>query len=216
MTGVRPAARSAATREAIMAAAERLYAEQGLSTVSNRQISEAAGQGNVTAVGYHFGTRLNLVRAIMARHGREVDALRERHVSGLRDGGDLRDWVRCLVRPVTEHLGTLGVPSWQARFSVQVLTDPVARNLITDEALTRPGLQAVIRGLERCLSPLPPGVRRRRGGMARTLIIQTCSEWERDLADGNALPSYTWSDIADELEDAVVGLFTAPVTHPHT
>lgn len=197
-----------------MAAAERLYAQQGLSAVSNRQISEAAGQGNVTAVTYHFGTRLDLVRAIMTRHGERIDVLRERHVAAIGDSCDLREWVRCLVRPVTEHLAGLGVPSWQARFAVQVLTDPVTRNLIAEEALTRPGLRAVIHGLERPLAGLEPGIRRRRGDMARHLLTHTCAERERDLADGTALSSQSWSDTADELEDALVGLFTAPVTHP--
>ena len=32
--------------------------------VSNRQISEAAGQGNNAAACYHFGTRTDLLRAI--------------------------------------------------------------------------------------------------------------------------------------------------------
>lgn len=47
-----------------MTAAERLYAEHGVFGMSNRQVSEAAGQGNNAAVGYHFGTKTDLVRAI--------------------------------------------------------------------------------------------------------------------------------------------------------
>ncbi|MGO4759077.1 TetR family transcriptional regulator, partial [Streptomyces sp. 2MCAF27] len=52
-----------ATRELILTAAERLFAERGVYAVSNRQVSEAAGQGNNAAVGYHFGTKADLVRA---------------------------------------------------------------------------------------------------------------------------------------------------------
>ncbi|WP_307853796.1 TetR/AcrR family transcriptional regulator [Streptomyces tagetis] len=205
-----------ATREAILTAAEQLYAEEGLAAVSNRSVSQAAGQGNIAAVNYHFGTRLDLVRAVMARHGEAVDLLRARHASEVAEGADLRAWVRCLVRPVTEHLAGLGSPSWQARCMVQVLTDPVTRNLVTEDALARPGLAVVIRGLERHLAGLPAGVRRRRGAMARHLITHTCAEQERDLADETAVPSQTWSDTANELEDAVYGLFAAPITHPHT
>ncbi|MFE1785580.1 TetR family transcriptional regulator [Streptomyces sp. NPDC059506] len=40
-----------ATRQQILTAAERLFAEQGLYAVSNRRISAAAGQGNNTAAG---------------------------------------------------------------------------------------------------------------------------------------------------------------------
>src|SRR5699024_7108128 len=64
MTGAARADRGAGTREVILDTAERLFVEHGTGVVSNRQISEAAGQGNNTAVGYHFGTRADLVRAI--------------------------------------------------------------------------------------------------------------------------------------------------------
>lgn len=53
----------------LLAAAERLFAERGMHAVSNRQISEAASQGNNAAVCYHFGTRTDLLRAIESKHG---------------------------------------------------------------------------------------------------------------------------------------------------
>lgn len=198
-----------------MAAAERLFAEQGLSAVSNRQISEAAGQGNVTAVSYHFGSRAGLVRAIMSKHGAQTDLLRQRHLAKVTDSGDVRAWVGCLVRPVPEHLASLGVPSWHARFAVQVMTDPMTRALVTDEALTREPLRQLLDGLGRCLEGLPAQVRAARGTMARQLITHTCAEQERALAEGVALPHCSWEHTADALSDAVVGMLTAPVTSPH-
>ncbi|WP_030107088.1 TetR/AcrR family transcriptional regulator, partial [Actinoalloteichus caeruleus] len=66
------------TRELILTTAERLFAERGISAVSNRQVGEAAGQGNNFAVGYHFGSRTELVRAIIGRHSRAIEATRER------------------------------------------------------------------------------------------------------------------------------------------
>src|SRR5213082_1103396 len=95
--------RVTATREAILTAAERLFAEHGVFAVSNRQVSEAAGQGNNAAVGYHFGTKADLVRAIEQKHRGPVERLRERMVAGLEESGgpaEMRDWVACLVRPL--------------------------------------------------------------------------------------------------------------------
>ncbi|MFD7855634.1 TetR/AcrR family transcriptional regulator [Streptomyces microflavus] len=201
------------TRELIMTVAERLYAEHGLSNVSNRQIGEAAGQGNNTAVSYHFGSRTTLVRAIMTRHGMLVDAIRQRYVEAAGDSTDLRDWVRCLVRPVPEYLATLGVPSWQARFAVQVMTDPLMRALVTDESLARDSLRHTLRRLGQCLHTVPPETRRERGEMARHLITHTCAERERSLAEGSAEPGASWDRTANALEDALVGLLTAPTTH---
>ena len=75
--------RASSTQEAILVAAERLYAEHGMFAVSNRQVSEAAGQGNNAAVGYHFGTKADLVRAIEQKHHGPVEQLREQMVAEL-------------------------------------------------------------------------------------------------------------------------------------
>ncbi|MFI9838822.1 TetR family transcriptional regulator [Nonomuraea sp. NPDC051941] len=68
--------RGSATRDVILATAERLFAERGIHAVSNRQISETAGQGNSAAVGYHFGAKADLVRAIARKHTGEMERLR--------------------------------------------------------------------------------------------------------------------------------------------
>src|SRR3954451_4107889 len=115
--------RASSTQEAILVAAERLFAEHGVFAVSNRQISEAAGQGNNAAVGYHFGTKTDLLRAIVRRHSGRIDALREDMLARTGDALSVRDWVAVLVRPGTEHLAELGSPTWYARFGAQLMTD---------------------------------------------------------------------------------------------
>ncbi|MFC9234968.1 TetR/AcrR family transcriptional regulator [Streptomyces decoyicus] len=200
-----------------MTAAERLYAEHGLSNVSNRQISEAADQGNNTAVSYHFGSKATLVHEIMAQHGTRIDVIRRRYVDEAKGSTDVRDWIRCLVRPAPEYFATLGVPSWQARFAVQVMTDPLMRALVTDESLTRDSLRRTLEELHRCLrDTVPEQVRRERGEMARHLITHTCGERERVLAEGTAGPGVSWESAADALEDALVGLLTAPTSRRRT
>ncbi|WP_449341329.1 hypothetical protein [Streptomyces canarius] len=104
-------------------------------------MGEAAGQSNTTVVSYHFGSKTALVRAIMTKHGTLVDSSADGTWQTSARATTCRDWARCLVHPVTEHLDTLGVPSWQARFAVQVLTDPLMRALVTDESLTRDSLR---------------------------------------------------------------------------
>ncbi|MGW0197462.1 TetR/AcrR family transcriptional regulator [Nonomuraea sp. NPDC003201] len=95
------AERACATREQILTAAERLFAEHGVFAVSNRQVSEAAGQGNNAAVGYHFGTKTDLVRAIVRKHIERIERVRRRMLAETAGSGEVRDWVACLVRPVT-------------------------------------------------------------------------------------------------------------------
>jgi AcrR family transcriptional regulator len=201
-----------ATREAILTAAERLYAEHGLVAVSNRQISEAAGQGNNAAVGYHFGTKVDLVRAIVRRHTDHIEQIRTRMVAEAGDSTELRVWVGCLVRPSTEHLAELGAPSWFARFAAQVMYDPALRDIMIVESLGSPALVRIIDNVNRCLPGLPAEVHADRDNMARHLIVQMTAERELALAECAPTPRATWSDAASGLIDALVGLFLAPVT----
>jgi AcrR family transcriptional regulator len=204
--------RSDATREQILLAAERLFAEHGLYAVSNRQVSEAAGQGNNFAVGYHFGTKTDLIRAIFRRHDDRIDELRTALVAATAGSDSVRDWVACLVRPVTEHLAELGSPSWYGRFGAQVTTDPALRALTTDEALSRPSIQRILDGLGRCLPELPDEVGRERSDLTRLMLVHMVAERERALAEGGELRRATWRDTADGLIDAIVGVWLAPVT----
>ena len=206
------AERGGTTRAAILAAAERLFAERGVAAVSNRQVSEAAGQGNNAAVGYHFGTKADLVRAIVRAHHEHTEQLCRESVAVAEVSGQLRDWVACLVRPVTEHLAALGNPTWYARFRAQLMPDPAFRDLLSDESLTSRSLVRVIDGLQQTLPELSPQVRRDRNAMARLLIVHTCAERERALADDTLLRPSTWDQTATGLVDAITGLYLAPIS----
>lgn len=210
--GTARAERAQATREAILAAAERLFAEHGVLAVSNRQISEAAGQGNNAAVNYHFGTKTDLVRTIVGRHTEEIEGIRARMVAAAAGSPNLRDWVACLVRPNAEHMAALGSPSWFARFAAQVMTDPELRDIMDEESLASPSLHQALDGLNRCLPELPAEVRAERDEMVRQLMVHMTAERERALADGAPTTRATWQDVATGLIDAIIGLLLAPVT----
>ncbi|CCK32715.1 transcriptional regulator [Streptomyces davaonensis JCM 4913] len=201
-----------ATRGLILTAAERLYAEHGVCAVSNRQVGEAAGQGNNTAVGYHFGTKTDLVRAIVRKHAAPIEEIRTGLVERVIGSTDLRDWVDCLVRPVFEHLAALGSPTWYARFCAQVMTDPALHRIMVEEALGSPALREIVEGLRRSLPELPDEVRAERGDMARQLIVHMTAERERALAEDTATPRADWQDAATGLVDALVGMWRAPVS----
>ncbi|HWU07749.1 MAG TPA: TetR family transcriptional regulator [Streptomyces sp.] len=200
------------TRERILCAAERLFAEHGVHVVSNRRVSEAAQQGNNAAVGYHFGTKADLVRAITRKHCGQIEETRARLLAGMKDPTDIGEWVACLVRPTTGHLARLGSPTWFARFCAQVMTDPALQDIMAEESLACPPTLRALEGLNTCLPDLPAEVRAERAAMSRTLILHTCAERERALATGTAAPRTNWHDTATGLIDAIVGIWTAPVT----
>lgn len=207
-----PAERVSTSRELILLTAERLFAENGISAVSNRQVSEAAGQGNNSAVGYHFGTKLELVKAISTWHGRRIEERRQSALARLQNPKEVRSWVACMVRPVTEHLDSLEQPTRFARFGAQLMTDPQFRRVLQEQALEAPSLHQILDGLNRCLPEMPPEVRDEREDMARQLTVHICSERERALAEGTRTPRASWSDAATGLIDGITALWLAPYT----
>nr|SBO94024.1 Transcriptional regulator, TetR family [Nonomuraea gerenzanensis] len=206
------AERARDTREAILDAAERLFAEQGVGEVSNRQIGQAAGQANNFAVGYHFGTKADLVRAIVRRHTAVTEERRLRMLAEIGEPDDPRAWIACLVRPATGQLDALGVPSWRARCLAQFDTVPALRQIVVDESVAAPSMGRTLEGMFRLLPDLPEEVHRERADMSRLLVVHTLAERERALHEGGPAARTGWEATAVGLIDALAGLWLAPVT----
>jgi AcrR family transcriptional regulator len=93
------------TRLALMRAAEQLFAQQGVDRVSLREIAIAAGQRNVSAATYHFGSKRELIEAILERHSLPIQetwrpalaADEERKLS-------LHQVIELLVRPMVAKI----------------------------------------------------------------------------------------------------------------
>src|SRR5919106_1638653 len=94
------------TAERLIAAAESLFAVHGIDGVSLREINRAAGARNASALQYHFRDRDGLLRALMVKHGREVEARRHAMLDAYEAEGrdDLRTLAGALVRPMAAKL----------------------------------------------------------------------------------------------------------------
>jgi AcrR family transcriptional regulator len=198
------------TRERLITVAEKLFAEQGLS-VSNRQIGEAAGQGNNSVVGYHFGTKADLVLAIVRSHADDIERRRTAMLAELAGPSEPRAWLQVVVRPITDHLDALGAPTWYARFVAQATWDPALRPLLINETLIAPSMRAPFEGFIRLLQGVPAEVFDERADMTRYIVVSSCAERERALHLGLPTPRTTWADAAEGMVDALVGLWSAPV-----
>ena len=93
------------TRLALMRAAEQLFAQNGVDRVSLREIAIAAGQRNVSAATYHFGSKRELIEAILERH---TIPLQESWVPVLsaadERGVTLHELVELCVRPLVAKI----------------------------------------------------------------------------------------------------------------
>jgi AcrR family transcriptional regulator len=100
--------------DALVSAAERLFAERGTDAVSLREIKAAAGATNASAIQYHFGGRTGLVKAVLAKH--EVTIERRRHelldAYEARGDTDLRALCAALVEPLVAELTAGGGPGY--------------------------------------------------------------------------------------------------------
>ena len=98
--------RSAQTREQFIQAAQMLYAERSIDSVSLNEITVAAGQKNRNALQYHFGNRDGLLQAIIDKHAGPVYALRQAYMEQAKKS----DWsaaatsARVLVMPVADYI----------------------------------------------------------------------------------------------------------------
>ncbi|HZK98619.1 MAG TPA: TetR/AcrR family transcriptional regulator [Caulobacteraceae bacterium] len=112
--------REAATKAAVLAAAERLFALNGLRCVSVRDITAAAGV-NLASVNYHFGSKDALVFEIFRRRTAELNRERARmlHEAAARHGG--KPTVRAILTALIEPPLRWSAPESARRVSLQFI-----------------------------------------------------------------------------------------------
>jgi AcrR family transcriptional regulator len=90
----------------LIAAAEQLFADRGIDGVSLREINREAQQRNTTSLQYHFGDRQGLLRAVLAKHGREVHIRRNALLDQYEANGtdDVRLLASAFVLPLVSKL----------------------------------------------------------------------------------------------------------------
>lgn len=101
---------SATTKERILDAAERLFAERGVDATSLRRVTSAAGV-NVAAIHYHFGSKEELLRAVVSRRFDPVNQERLKQLDRLeaaRVPPSVEEILRAFLEPALDLLDALG------------------------------------------------------------------------------------------------------------
>src|ERR1700712_3406400 len=168
--------RGSRSKDALLDAAERLIAERGFE-VPLRDIAQAAGQRNNSAVNYHFHSRQDLLDAVVARRLLPMARERERMLHDLANdaSADVPALMRILVLPLLRLEST-----HYARF-LQVV-GPRLRTEPHDSAET-----AWPRVLDALSHAVPGGDRRtrhRRVAAVATAMFALAAEHERATQDG--------------------------------
>jgi AcrR family transcriptional regulator len=117
------------TRTAILAAAERLYADRGFGDVTLRDIVAEASV-NLAAVNYHFGSKDELIAELFVTRSLALNRERLRELRAAEESGsgcaDVSDILRALVGPTLRGcLGPERDRSTAARFMIRASIESV-------------------------------------------------------------------------------------------
>jgi AcrR family transcriptional regulator len=205
------------TRDKLLDAATRLYAERGINNVSLNEIVRSAAQRNASAIHYHVGGRDDVLLAILHRH---IPVIRERRLELLEVARatpptDQRSVVEAMVRPVTEFAQR----GWQERAYLQIgaeLANELDRNSAEiRKALRETAGQKVMALLaERC-EPIAPDLWVERASICYGALGRAAADRARQL-DREQQPGHQLlSDdrFVDNLVDMFLGAMTARQTH---
>lgn len=196
-------------REELLDAAEELFAREGIDAVSNRRITEHAGSANHSAIAYHFGTREDLIRALLSRHLEPMNDRRQQLLAQLGPDPSVHDIIRCRLLPFIDVLNALPRPSWRAQFLSQLRTVPSAVAVIEDLA-GRQGLGGDVNSVIAKVEGVTEQVMRARSGILGHLVLGVCAEYEARMNEGTQRGD--WVDLGYFLIDAAAGMLSAPVS----
>lgn len=197
------------TRTLLIETAERLFAQRGYHAVTLADIRNAAGQSNASVIGYYFGSKEKLLRAVFDHRLPRINADREALIRERREAGGeptVRDGLWFLVEPLADSVrrGDHYVGLLDRLMETDILGDTFNS---ADPRVTASGL-AIDSALLSALTDIPEYVRRQRIMMVYESALRTLARYSRSSeVPGRAELT--------SLVDAWEGLLRAP-TSPET
>lgn len=198
-------------REVLLDAAEELFASHGIDAVSNRKITEYAGTANHSAIKYHFGSREDLLQAMLQRALGDMRSCRNR-LPSLAGGPEasLREVVTVRTLPWIYSFDALPRPSWRAQFLYQARLHPglpaIVGDSLRDEVLSVAGPGRARKEFE----GIPEVVVRSRALILGPMFLGLCAQYERTVNEGKQQGN--WESLGYFLVDSMVGMLAAPST----
>lgn len=175
---------AADTRIRLILAAERLFGMNGIHAVSVREIVEAAGQRNTSALNYHFGTREGLVAEVINFRRSWVDTERVRWLDELATNAralNIQDIAGALAAPLAQLMREDENGANYVLFLSQVFVS----NRLQYAAAVRGRFDA---GLRRCLAAyrdlrpdMAPRAARERFRICGRAVVYALADWHRDM-----------------------------------
>jgi AcrR family transcriptional regulator len=198
------------TRLRLIVAAEALFADRGIAAVSLNEVRLAAGQSNAAAVNYHFGSKEQLLRAIIEHRIERIEADRAELLRALDGTDDPRQILAALILP---QAGSIERGEHYVGLVAQLATGALGwfdeyAYLLADPDVT-PGGHRVHTLLRARLEDLPSAVADRRLMFLYTSAFRALAQHLRQKKSGTAPPTPLY---VSELLDTLVAVLDAPVS----
>ena len=150
-------AKGADTRLVLMRAAEELFAEKSVRAVSLREVTAAAGQRNVSAVIYHFGSKTELLECVLERHSEPIQQMLLARLAEMDHDPNVskRDLIDLLVAPLAAKLDDPDGGRRYLALCAQLAASPDFP-LTERRAAQAPGAMALTQKLLSLAPPIPP------------------------------------------------------------
>ncbi len=191
-------------RLALLRAAERLFAERGVDSVSLREIAAAAGQGNHSAALYHFGGKRELVNALLERHSDPIQLQWTEILGQMRAEGQesLEGAIGLLVQTLVAKLDD---PDGGVDYLIVVSQLVNSRSFpITElKATSAPGILALNMAIMRHIDPIPMHLLPLRMLHGAAVLYGGIASYQRLVSSGFEIPR---QEFVDDLIGCIVGL----------
>jgi len=208
---------STRTREQLILAGERLFAQKGLDNVSLRQINAEAGQRNSSASHYHFGSKESLITAIYEYRMERVNNRRNEMLAALPPVAGIRpvsNLVGVLVYPMVEEIEGSEGGHYCIRFLSQLLGHPMMNLVSMWRSQFGESIGQVYYGLRNALPDVPDEVFGPRFGLLWVLAVNALADRERLNGIGAGMIHHHTLPVlyVSNLVDALTGMISAPAS----
>lgn len=201
------------TRQQLVDAAARAFAEQGVQLASLVEITRRAGQRNRGAVHYHFGGRDGLLVAVLEEHAGFLAAREGELLAAARRGPttDVPAAVEAIVRPAVE----LSETGWRGRAYLSILGELIEldQGALSEEvagALRHTGGYDVFALLAERLPPMDEALRDERFALVTAYILGAVARRAR-AADRPGRPQLPADRFVANLVQTAAAMLVAPV-----
>lgn len=203
------------TRQQLILAAERLFAESGIDGVSLRQINVAAGQKNSSAAHYHFGSKSSLILSIYQSRMEHVNLRRVQQIEQLRAENRLsnvRSLVETIVLPIVREIDADDSGRHYIRFMAHAIGHPQLDLAELWKQEHSGGLAETIKLLHKALPEVQPPLLGQRFGLAFEQIIHSLADREKLRQSASNTFEVDSALFVSNLIDVIAGAMSAPVS----